>query len=150
MAFVSARAFGRSRGFRGFRDFQHESVGIVKRVLVTGGAGFIGSHLVEALLARGDHVTVVDDESTGNAANLASVRDNPRLNFVRGSIGEDELVREVVAGQDEVYHLAAQSDVRLSFDQPLVTAETTGMGTLRMLEATRQYRDRSRQDARFY
>ena len=110
----------------------------MKRVLVTGGAGFIGSHLVEALLARGDHVTVVDDESTGNAANLASVRDNPRLNFVRGSIGEDELVREVVAGQDEVYHLAAAVGVALIARQPIESIERNIYPTELILRELRQ------------
>ena len=57
-------------------------------VLVTGGAGFIGSHLSEALLARGDQVLVIDDESTGRFENLAAVRSNPSLKLIRGSIGE--------------------------------------------------------------
>jgi UDP-glucose 4-epimerase len=62
-------------------------------VLITGGAGFIGSHLTEALLARGDRVTVIDDESTGRVDNLAAVRGIDRLTLVRGSVADVALVK---------------------------------------------------------
>lgn len=95
----------------------------MKQILVTGGAGFIGSHLVAALLARGDHVTVIDDESTGNAANLAAMANHPHLRYLRGSIGDAATLRPALAGVDEVYHLAAAVGVALIAKQPLETIE---------------------------
>ena len=93
------------------------------KVLVTGGAGFIGSHLTETLLQRGDEVVVVDDESTGRYENLAAVHDHPRLTYVRGSIGEESLVHRVAAEVEEVYHLAAAVGVALIARQPIETIE---------------------------
>jgi UDP-glucose 4-epimerase len=95
----------------------------VKKVLVTGGAGFIGSHLTEALLARGDLVTVVDDESTGNAANLREVQGHQRLTYVRGSVGDADLLRDLTADADQVYHLAAAVGVALIARAPMETIE---------------------------
>jgi UDP-glucose 4-epimerase len=93
----------------------------VKNVLVTGGAGFIGSFLSEALLARGDEVLVVDDLSTGNSQNLENVRNHPRLRFVQGDQSDSQLVREVLADVNEVYHLAAAVGVALVARQPIET-----------------------------
>ncbi|MCA9119870.1 MAG: GDP-mannose 4,6-dehydratase [Planctomycetaceae bacterium] len=95
----------------------------MKQVLVTGGSGFIGSHLTEALLARGDRVTVVDDESTGNVGNLATARQNTRLTYVQGSVGDESLVRELTNNVDEVYHLAAAVGVALIARAPMETIE---------------------------
>lgn len=95
----------------------------MRKVLITGGAGFIGSHLTEALLARGDHVTVVDDESTGAAENLAAVGDHDRFNYVQGSVGDSDLVEQLTAGVDQVYHLAAAVGVALIASQPMETIE---------------------------
>lgn len=95
----------------------------MKHVLVTGGAGFIGSYLTEALLARGDSVTVVDDLSTGSAANLDSVRGCERLTILEQSIGDASVVRRVAAEVDEVYHLAAAVGVALIAKQPIETIE---------------------------
>jgi len=95
----------------------------VKQVLVTGGAGFIGSHLTEALLARGERVTVVDDESTGRFENLARVREHPQLKVVRGSVGDASLLRSLLEGVQHVYHLAAAVGVALIAREPLATIE---------------------------
>lgn len=91
--------------------------------LVTGGAGFIGSHLAEILLARGDHVTIIDDESTGKFDNLAAVMGHERLEIIRGSVGDAALVKRALEGVAEVYHLAAAVGVALIARQPLQTIE---------------------------
>jgi UDP-glucose 4-epimerase len=75
------------------------------------------------MLARGDRVTVIDDESTGRADNLATVRDNSRLNFVRGSVGEAGLLRQHLDGVSEIYHLAAAVGVALIAREPLQSIE---------------------------
>jgi UDP-glucose 4-epimerase len=95
----------------------------VTKVLVTGGAGFIGSHLTEALLARGDQVTVIDDESTGRFDNLAAVQNHDGLQIIKGSVGDAPLLREALEGVGEVYHLAAAVGVALIARQPLQTIE---------------------------
>lgn len=85
--------------------------------LVTGGAGFIGSHLVEALLAVGHRVIVIDDLSTGSLVNLDRVRDNPNLRLVNDSITNERLLCALLDEADEVYHLAAVVGVRYLLDQ---------------------------------
>ena len=94
-----------------------------RRVLVTGGAGFIGSHLTELLLARGEHVTVVDDISTGALDNLSAVRDHERFTFVRGDVTDQTLVRELVDANDEIFHLAASVGVQRIADAPIESIE---------------------------
>lgn len=96
----------------------------MKHCLVTGGAGFIGSHLVERLLALGHRVSVVDDESTGTIDNLAAVLKHPRLSYTKGTVADAELVRRLVADVDEVYHLAAAVGVALIAQHPIHTIET--------------------------
>ena len=105
------------------------------KTVITGGAGFIGSHLAEHLIAAGDEVTVLDDLSTGSLANLAGVLDHPNLRFVRGSILDRELVSAVISGSDRVFHLAAAVGVRLIVDHPLESLRTNIHGTEAVLDA---------------
>jgi UDP-glucose 4-epimerase len=112
------------------------------RALVTGGAGFIGSHLTEALLAMGQEVVVLDDLSTGRAENLQTVRAHPRLEVVVGSVTDEALVRKLVAGADVVYHLAAAVGVQLILDRPVGTIETNIVGTETVLRAACETRPR--------
>jgi UDP-glucose 4-epimerase len=101
----------------------------MKHHLVTGGAGFIGSHLTEALLARGDRVTVVDDASTGSFENLSAVSAHSGLTIVHGSVTDAELVRDLVADVDTLFHLAAAVGVQLIASAPLQTIETNVFAT---------------------
>ncbi|NQU23115.1 MAG: GDP-mannose 4,6-dehydratase [Candidatus Nealsonbacteria bacterium] len=96
----------------------------MKHSLVTGGAGFIGSHLTEVLLARGDRVSVVDDESTGSIDNLAAVIDHPNLNYTKDSVADEQIVRQMLTNVDEVYHMAAAVGVQLIAQSPIHTIET--------------------------
>lgn len=97
--------------------------------LVTGGAGFIGSHLTERLLARGERVVVLDDLSTGRLANLAGAATDTRFEFQQGSVTDRPLVAALVARADRVIHLAAAVGVRLIVDEPVRTLETNIHGT---------------------
>lgn len=96
----------------------------VAHVLVTGGAGFIGSHLAEALIARGNFVTAIDDESTGNASNLAALTARMNFRYVPGSVADTALVDRLLDGVDEVYHLAAAVGVELIAQDAVRTIET--------------------------
>lgn len=110
------------------------------RYLLTGGAGFIGSHLADALLARGDHVTVLDNLSTGRAANLDAAARDPRFEFVRGSVLDELVVDELVHRCDVVVHLAAAVGVRLIIEQPLHSFTTNIRGSEIVIEAAHRYR----------
>ncbi len=92
--------------------------------LVTGGAGFIGSHLTGRLLDAGHDVVVLDNLSTGRKSNLDGVREHPRLRFVSGSITDPLAVAEAARGADAIYHLAAAVGVKLVADDPVRTIET--------------------------
>ena len=91
--------------------------------LITGGAGFIGSHLAEHLLSEGHRVIVVDDLSTGRASNLDAVIDHHHLEYIEGTVEDDALVANVVDRSDRVYHLAAAVGVALIAKQPIQTIE---------------------------
>jgi len=105
------------------------------RYLVTGGAGFIGSHLSDALLARGDEVTILDDLSTGDPSNLAEARGAPGFRFVEGSILDHPLVAALAAQADVVVHLAAAVGVKLIVERPLESLITNIRGTEIVLDA---------------
>jgi len=111
------------------------------RALVTGGAGFIGSTLVDRLLAEGHSVDVIDDLSTGSLSNLAAARSSTEndLSFHRLDIRSPEVVDLVVRRSPEVvFHLAAQADVRASVADPVFDADVNLLGTLRVLEGARK------------
>jgi UDP-glucose 4-epimerase len=108
------------------------------RVLVTGGAGFIGSHLVDALLVRGHEVWAVDDLSTGNLDNLKEASAHPSFHFVEGSVMDPILIDDLVSRVDEVFHLAAAVGVKFVLDNPLRSLLTNIRGTEVVLEAANQ------------
>jgi len=97
--------------------------------LITGGAGFIGSHLAEALLAEGHNICVIDDLSTGREANIAHLRGHRRFRFVRGTVCDPQVLAPLVAAADEIYHLAAVVGVRLVVEHPIHTIRTNVEGT---------------------
>jgi UDP-glucose 4-epimerase len=105
------------------------------KALITGGAGFIGSHLAEALLARDQEVVVLDDLSTGSLQNILHLMRRPGFQFVLGSIMDEGAVDRAVAACDVVYHLGASVGVRLVFEQPVRTIETNVKGTQHVLDA---------------
>jgi len=106
-------------------------------VLVTGGAGFIGSNLVDCLLAKGYAVRVLDDLSMGKRSNLPL--DNPRLELMVGSVADAALVSQAVAGCQAVVHLAAVASVQASVDDPVATHQSNFVGTLNVCEAMREH-----------
>jgi UDP-glucose 4-epimerase len=99
------------------------------RVLITGGAGFIGSHLADALLERGDEVFILDDLSTGSIDNIAHLRSLPRFHYTIESVHHGPTVAELVDQCDVVFHLAAAVGVRLIVESPVRTIETNVHGT---------------------
>ena len=105
------------------------------RSVITGGAGFIGSHLAEHLLGLGDEVVVLDDLSTGSADNLAHLSDAPRLEVVEGSVLDRELVAALVRSADRVFHLAAAVGVHRIIERPLEGLRINLHGTENVLEA---------------
>ena len=112
--------------------------------LITGGAGFIGSHLTELLLARGDQVTVVDDFSTGQPANLTRVTNNPRLKLIQSDLGNPDLVQSLCHQVDRVFHLAAAVGVALIAKHPIQTIERNIYPTQLLLTALREEKQRGR------
>ncbi len=107
----------------------------MEKVLVTGGAGFIGSHTVDALLANGVSVRVLDALSSGKRANLPKT--HPRLEFVEGDIRDPQAVGAAMGGVSHCLHLAAQVSVTRSLDDPRASAEHNVMGFITVLEAAR-------------
>ncbi len=115
-------------------------------VLITGGAGFIGSHLTRRLLSRGDRITILDDfndfyDPRLKRANVAALGERPGLALVEGDIRDTELVEGLFAngGFDAVVHLAARAGVRPSLKEPILYEDVNCIGTLRLLEAARRH-----------
>ena len=109
------------------------------RVLVTGGAGFIGSHLSEVLLERGNEVWALDDLSTGRLENVATFQSHPRFRFLEGDVTDSSLVMGLVAQTDQVFHLAAAVGVKYVLENPLRSLITNIRGSEVVLEACTQH-----------
>ena len=109
------------------------------RVLITGGAGFIGSHLADRLLDRGDEIIILDDLSTGRLENIAHLTGRADTEFVLGSILNVDLVDHVVSRVDAVYHLAAAVGVELIVEKPLESLLTNIRGTETVFEKAHKY-----------
>ncbi len=105
-------------------------------ILITGGAGFIGSNLAEALLEQGYSLRILDDLSTGKRSNLAL--DNPRVELIEGDVADAALVVQVMRGCRAVVHLAAVASVQASVEDPVRTHQSNFIGTLNVCEAMRQ------------
>ncbi len=110
------------------------------KVLITGGAGFIGSHLDERMLADGHTITVRDDLSTGSLENLAGISNHPRFRFVRASVLDKDIVRLFTAACDQVVHLAAAVGVRRILEDPLSCLKINVDGTTNVLSACAEFK----------
>ena len=111
-----------------------------QHVLITGGAGFIGSHLAEALLNRGDRVTVIDDLSTGRFENIAHLTENPKFRYAIDTITNALVMDRLASECDVIFHLAAAVGVELIVRDPVHTIETNILGTHAVLQAAARYR----------
>jgi UDP-glucose 4-epimerase len=109
---------------------------MLSKALVTGGAGFIGSHIVEALIDQGCAVTVLDNLSTGSESNLVGVEN--KINFIEGDIRDRQVLNRVAEGCDTIFHLAAVVSVPETIERPVDSASINDMGTLFVLQAARQ------------
>ena len=109
----------------------------MKKVIVTGGAGFIGSHLTELLLSRGYHVIIIDNLSTGKMANIEPLLKSMKVEFIQGSITDLPLLQNLFQGVYFVFHQAALTSVPRSVEDPLSTNEVNITGTLNVLLAAR-------------
>jgi UDP-glucose 4-epimerase len=109
----------------------------MKKAVVTGGAGFIGSHLSEELLKRGYQLAILDNLSTGKRENIASILDNKNVEFIKGSITDLPLLQKVFKNADYVFHLAAAASVPKSIENPQESHEVNVTGTLNVLIAAR-------------
>jgi len=110
------------------------------KILITGGAGFIGSHLAEALLAEGHKVTIIDNLSTGKLSNVKHLETNNQFHCVIGSILDKGLMEKHISETDEIYHLAAAVGVKYIIENPLLSLQTNIMGTEYVLELANKYK----------
>jgi UDP-glucose 4-epimerase len=111
-----------------------------KRVLITGGAGFVGSHLAEALLEAGQQVTIIDNLSTGRFENIAHLTGRPNFRFAIENITNEVVLDRLASECDVIFHLAAAVGVKLIVESPVQTIETNVMGTEVVLKAALRYR----------
>jgi nucleoside-diphosphate-sugar epimerase len=111
-----------------------------QRILITGGAGFIGSHLAERLLADGNHVTLLDNLSTGRYANVAHLESRGNVQLIIDSVLNEKLAEELIRASDRVYHLASAVGVKLIMEQGVKTIETIFGGTDVVLRHCSRYR----------
>ncbi len=109
------------------------------QVLITGGAGFIGSHLAEALLDRGETVAVLDNLSTGSIGNIRRLQRHPRFSFTEGALDDGATLDRLAARADSIVHLAAAVGVHFVLEHPTATIETNVLGTHALLGAARRY-----------
>ncbi len=109
------------------------------KALITGGAGFIGSHLAEKLLKENWTVSIIDDLSTGSEENLKHIIDEPELKFVQGDINDETVLDKLICDCDCIFHLAAAVGVRLIAEQPVKTIETNIGGTETVLDLANKY-----------
>lgn len=122
---------------------QMTRVNAPRTCLITGGAGFIGSHLAEALLAQGDKVLVIDNLSTGRWENIAALDRHPRFQFARASLWDAVVLDRMASEAQVIFHLAAAVGVKLIVEKPVYTIETNITGTEHVLKAATRYRCRT-------
>tara|TARA_B100000029_G_scaffold364749_1_gene358011 strand:+ start:831 stop:1838 length:1008 start_codon:yes stop_codon:yes gene_type:complete len=109
-------------------------------ILITGGCGFIGSHLTELSLSKGHKVTIIDDLSTGQIKNITHLETNPSLKIYRDSIFNTELLSELIHSNDIIFHLAAAVGVQLIVEKPVETIETNVFGTHNVIKLASQFK----------
>ena len=109
-------------------------------ILITGGAGFIGSHLAEELLRRKERVWVIDNLSTGKLENVKHLVSNSKFHLVVDSVLNEKVVKDLIEGCDMVYHLAAAVGVRFIIEKPVETIETNILGTEMVLKLANQFK----------
>lgn len=112
------------------------------KILITGGAGFIGSHLADRLIADGHDVTVIDNLSTGRYSNVAHLEDHERFHLIIDTVLNEKLMEELIRETDRVYHMASAVGVRLIMERPVQTIETIFRGTDVVLTFCSRYRKR--------
>ena len=115
---------------------------MMMRCLITGGVGFIGSHLAERLIAAGQQVTVLDDLSTGRYENIVGLEKEPRFRFVKDTVMHLEVLEMLARECDQIFHLASAVGVKLIMERPVQTIESIFQGTTAVLEVAARYRKR--------
>ncbi len=110
----------------------------MSKVLVTGGTGFVGSHLREKLVALGHEVTIIDNVEYGSLDNIRSITD--KIDLVKGNIADADLLDNAIKGNEYVFHLAANNSVNKSIQEPFWSAETNIMSTVKILQAAVKHR----------